>query len=213
MAANIEAGFRQLAVKQASTGTSRTQMMKELGFVGLVDHDSDAASSLFADPQEISSADSEQEAINAASGSGDDAPGVQAPPPVPVRVPVRPMPAAEAVADPGVARQSRMEPWGPFALAAVLNRGVQIGWGATCKIHTNAIDLPSDSACKKQLTYGGGRLELLSDAQCRLLLKRWLRAGMGLTKSRTMRTDHIQIQPRELTKYSESELDDWVATL
>ena len=80
MAANIEAGFRQLAVKQASTGTSRTQMMKEQGFVGLVDHDSDAASSASDDSYEFFSAGSEEEATSAASRSGDGAADDQASP-------------------------------------------------------------------------------------------------------------------------------------
>ena len=123
---------------------------------------------------------------------------------------------APAVAPPAVAkaagRQLRGEPWGPFSLAAVTSFGMGVGWGATCARHHNEADSSKD-VCKKQLTYGGGRTERLSDAQCRLLLKRWLYAGRDLHLTPTQRGDHVDIQPRGLTEPSEAELDAWAAAL
>lgn len=43
----------------------------------------------------------------------------------------------EGVLDEAVGRESRSIPWGPFLIAPVVKKGVQVGWGGTCKGHSN----------------------------------------------------------------------------
>lgn len=103
-------------------------------------------------------------------------------------------------------RQSRVEHWGPFQLAAVFSGSKQIGWGATCRRHTNLTDLPSDPACKKQITFGR---EKLSDSECRKRLKRWLLLGVAIDTeaTHTARADHVAMNCRILEEPSEECMD------
>ena len=102
---------------------------------------------------------------------GEAAPGNEfataAPPPLP---PLAPPPLdGEHIERP--ARVSRKNEWGPFLISAVASHGTQIGWGATCKRHSD-IDDKKGTQCKKQLPYG--KEDPLSDEESIVLLKQWL---------------------------------------
>lgn len=106
---------------------------------------------------------------------------------------------------------ARATPWGApdfdFKLAAVYSKGVQIGWGATCALHTNADDVPGVSpACKKQLVYGA---EGLSDSECRVRLKLWLLAGLSIDlDSGSGRKDHVALNARTMVDETDEERVD-----
>ena len=84
----------------------------------------------------------------------------------------------------GAPRQARGGGWGPFAVAPVFRNGVHVAWGATCGRHHNARDR---TVCKRQLAMG-----LLSDAECRARLKRWLLLGLDIPAGELSRTRHME---------------------
>jgi hypothetical protein len=49
-------------------------------------------------------------------------------------------------------RQPREYAWGPFKIAPVHKKGVQIGWGGTCALHRNDNDV-RNAQCKKTATF------------------------------------------------------------
>ena len=112
-------------------------------------------------------------------------------------------------------RARRGVPWGaprwPFEIAPVYSQGAQVGWGATCKRHVDASDVPRKSpCCKKQLTFGA---EGLSDQECISRLKLWLLAGFDVdVDTEGARSDHVRVNAREMDEVStEAELDACLA--
>ena len=92
--------------------------------------------------------------------------------------------SCEGGAAEGAPRQARGGGWGPFAVAPVFRNGVHVAWGATCGRHHNARDR---AACSRQLAKG-----LLSDAECRARLKRWLLLGLDIPAGELSRTRHME---------------------
>ena len=67
-----------------------------------------------------------------------------------------------------------------------------IGWGATCRRHTNSWE--PHIVCKRQLAFGG-----LSEAECRTRMKMWLLAGMDIPEGEDDgRQQHFAILPRDV---------------
>ena len=90
----------------------------------------------------------------------------------------------------------------------VLSDGEQIGWGATCGMHSNS---PDDSEqCKKQITHGK---EKWSDAQGILGLKRWLHWGQTVDLEDQPRKRHVKQTARRADGMDEAALDAWAAYL
>jgi hypothetical protein len=108
--------------------------------------------------------------------------------------------------DGGAPRQSRKENWGPFQLAKVVREGICIGYGATCKRHSNFFAEPT--ICKRQLGFGGVHAELLSDHECQQKLKLWLLNGSGIIPPRDgdARNRHRLLDVRSLDVLPEEEL-------
>ena len=116
---------------------------------------------------------------------------------------------APVVACQAVGRSRRQIAWGPFQIAPVMLGGVQIGWGATCGRHRNATDLPTTTACKKQLLYGTGA-NTLTDAECLCLIKQWLIEGQHSVDNTfpTARSNHVNLNPRRFApKLTSAELE------
>lgn len=113
-----------------------------------------------------------------------------------------------------VGRRRRAIEWGPFQLAPIVSEGVQTGWGATCKKHCNAADLPTTTCCKKQVPYGSGD-RFVDDATCLRLAKTWLVLGLMEVSadSATQRRDHVKINPRLYPSMTDAELDDVISGL
>ena len=131
---------------------------------------------------------------------------IDRPPEVPP--PPAPHPVGRRPRGRGGGRGSRQIPWGPFSLAVVLSNGEQIGWGATCGMHSNS---PEDrEQCKKQITYGK---EKWSDAQCILGLKRWLHWGHTADFEDQPRKMHVKQTARRADGLDEATLDTWAASL
>ena len=66
----------------------------------------------------------------------------------------------------------RGEAWGSFFISPLYRSGVHVGWEGLCNLHQDSHDKQGTS-CKKSLAKGH-----LSDAECKLRLKRWLVAGL-----------------------------------
>ena len=81
--------------------------------------------------------------------------------------------------------------FGPWLIAPVERNGAVIGWGATCRRHTNSWE--PHIVCKRQLAFGG-----LSEAECRTRMKMWLLAGMDIPEGEDDgRQQHFAILPRD----------------
>ena len=116
--------------------------------------------------------------------------------------------AHPARAPAALARSSREEVWGPFALARVFSKGIWIGMGATCYIHQTP---GVHTACKKQVRMP----RYATEADMRLRLKRWLKAGEHLPVG--ARDEHVRMGGVFLCDFAEGEseesLDAWAANL
>ena len=75
-------------------------------------------------------------------------------------------------------------------MARVFSEGRQIGWGADCKRHKDTADL-RPLQCKKQITYGGRNVPVLTDDECQKVLKQWLIRGLDIPRGSDVgRTTH-----------------------
>jgi len=106
-------------------------------------------------------------------------------------------------------RQRRGTPWPPgsrttpFRIAPLMTQGRQVGWGADCKCHLNAIDLVEGrrTECKNNLTYGG-----LADAEARLRVIAWLVEGLDIEFADAEgRGKHLGRNPRALLLTTEAD--------
>ena len=66
----------------------------------------------------------------------------------------------------------RGEAWGSFFISPLYRNGVHVGWEGLCNLHQDSHD-KQGASCKKSLAKAH-----LSDAECKLRLKRWLVAGL-----------------------------------
>ena len=93
-------------------------------------------------------------------------------------------------------------------MAPIMSSGVQIGWGGSCKHHSNIRDAPS-TQCKRQLPYGG-----LSDNECKRRVQQWLLEGTEISEECHDAQDrHMAIKPRELVLMPEAEIASVLATV
>ncbi|CAK0894137.1 unnamed protein product [Prorocentrum cordatum] len=129
-------------------------------------------------------------------GGGDDAAAAAgdagAPPQQPLAAPAA---AAPAPAPPPPPRVQQGEKWplqstsSPWKIARIASRGVHVGWGATCKGHSNAEDT-SKQVCKKAFHSTAG------DAQLRMMA--WLVEGIDIpADSAVGRSLHLNVNPRD----------------
>ena len=128
-------------------------------------------------------------------------------PPPPVPAPPVPPPAAPRPRRHAAARGSQAEPWGPWVLAPIMKDGIlQIGWGATCRMHRDFTDEGS-TTCKKQLLYG--HLGRLPDYECKARIKMWLLEGLEIDPDLPdARTKHVrEVKPRLLALLSDEEIE------
>ena len=71
-----------------------------------------------------------------------------------------------------------IETWGAgrFPFAQIESKGIHIGYGVTCGLHTNADGYAAGTACKK--TISGAEHLALGEEEIKLRLKRWVAAGL-----------------------------------
>lgn len=103
--------------------------------------------------------------------------------------------------DPAMPRTNRAVAWGDFGIARVFRRGVHVAWGITCGQHSNAADRPG-CVCKKQMAQG-----TMTDDEIVRRLKNWVLAGAGVDPSPSMRSKHLEINPKDLGLLTDAELD------
>lgn len=101
------------------------------------------------------------------------------------------------------AKRQRFDCFGPFKVAPVFNRGVQVGFGGTCGRHFDDGDDCLVVACKKQLRFCGESPEL-----CLRRIKMWLLDGLEVAcETPSARRDHLRLNPRAKDPPSMQELD------
>lgn len=114
----------------------------------------------------------------------------------------------ERALGPRARRGERSGAFGPWAIAPIFSNRAggepeQIGWGATCRQHSDPGD-PPHRWCKKQLIFG--KTMCPQEARCRI--KQWLLAGRGIgCFSAQPRTEHLAINPRSLPLQDEADVD------
>ena len=101
-------------------------------------------------------------------------------------------------------RVQRKTEWGGFAIAPVMAKGVQTGWGATCGCHTNVAD---DAVCKRAISYRPrGHGIAFTDDDCVRQLKRWLLAGRSIDSTDPFgRKKHMDVPIRTVGPQREPE--------
>ena len=108
-----------------------------------------------------------------------------------------------------VRRGSRQVPWG----ARVWSYGpTTTGFGADCRCHTNSVDLPTTTHCKKNLPFS--KVSPLSEDEHRRLCKVWPLMGLEIPEGDRARSAHVAVDPRlHHVGVSEAELDATAASL
>ena len=82
---------------------------------------------------------------------------------------------------------------GPWSIAPIYSKGVQIGWNGTCKRHSNIHD-QAHGECRKKLTVSGMSSE---GTQARIKM-RLLRGRDTAADDVLGREKHMKMDPREL---------------
>ena len=108
------------------------------------------------------------------------------------------------------ARIERAIGWGPkpWAIAEIWHGGVHIGWGGTCRCHTNGWN--PLQVCKKALLFGDNTSD-----ETRCLIKQWLIMGQAISPSSyNGKMRHVQgVRRNRIPLRPEHELDADAASL
>ncbi len=123
------------------------------------------------------------------------------------------------------ARESRGIDWGirPWKIARMFRNlpdgvsKVHVGWGATCKLHSNSWDdvligpHGRPPVCKKALIFTDctDKPTSMTSDEAELRIKHWLVAGLSIAEDDDSgRQDHLAINPRDLPLLDDSQLRD-----